>query len=49
MKTKVFLVPPPTLYELKKQQQRAKMEQAEREYMQARKERGDAVHSEIKD
>lgn len=38
MKVKVFLVPPPTLIELNKRQQRIDMEQAEHEYNKGRKE-----------
>jgi hypothetical protein len=48
MKAKVFLVPPPTLHELKKQQQRLVIKQVEREYKLARKEKGYTVHSDIK-
>jgi hypothetical protein len=49
MKTKVFLVPPPTLHELKKRQQRAEMEQVEREYKLARKEKGYTSYFEMKE
>lgn len=49
MNAKVFLVPPPTLHELKKQQQRLEIKQVEREYKLARKEKGYTVHSEMKD
>jgi|NGEPerStandDraft_9_1074522.scaffolds.fasta_scaffold124909_1 hypothetical protein len=49
MKAKVFLMPPPTLHELKKQQQRAEIEQAEHEYKLSRREKGYTVHSKMKE
>jgi hypothetical protein len=49
MKTKVFLVPPPTIHELKKRQQRIEMERIAVEYKLSRREKGYKVHSEIKE